>query len=84
MEKLVREELERWDSDVSVRDQGGRPASASSRGSAASSKKRGQKSAGNRKSPGGSDTSVRINTVSRTVFFSIFIYIMCDKKIWFL
>lgn len=62
MEKLVREELERWDSDVSVRDQGGRPTSASSRGSAASSKKGGQKSAGNRKSPRGSDTSVRINT----------------------
>ncbi|XP_065058180.1 polycystin-2-like protein 1 [Rhopilema esculentum] len=62
MEKLVREELERWDSDASLRDGGARPTSASSRGSVASAKKRPPKSPGSRISPRGSETSVRINT----------------------
>ena len=64
MEKLVREELERWDSDASLREGGTRPPSASSRMSAASSKKRPPKSANSRASPRGSATSVRINAVS--------------------
>ena len=63
MEKLVREELERWDSDASLREGGTRPTSASSRISA-SSKKRPPKSASSRASPRGSETSVRINAVS--------------------
>jgi len=61
MEKLVREELERWDSDASLREGGTRPPSATSRISAASSKKRAPKSATSRASPRGSQTSVRIN-----------------------
>ena len=70
MEKLVREELERWDSDASLRDGGARPTSASSRGSVASAKKRPPKSPGSRISPRGSETSVRINTVSHIQYFN--------------
>ena len=69
MEKLVREELERWDSDASLREGGTRPTSASSRGSAATSRKKAPRSATSRGSPRGSETSVRINTVRFTFIY---------------
>ena len=86
MEKLVREELERWDSDASLRDTETRPTSANSRMSGNSSKKKSPKSATSRGSPRGGETSVRIKPVSLFDFHPSFIEpksyinIQCSSK----